>query len=80
MSIYHLYVYLSVLDVLLYEFPGGNQVDGLPPASSTEPRWIGLALDPRLSMILVVGLMFFNDVVYYELLVCYIQILQNIIT
>ena len=26
---------------------GGNQVDGLPPARHTEPRWIGVTLAPR---------------------------------
>ena len=33
--------------------PGGNQVDGLPPARHTEPRWIDLSLDPRRFMIVV---------------------------
>jgi hypothetical protein len=38
--------------------PGGNQVDGLPPARHTEPRWIGQTMDPRRSVILVDIFMF----------------------
>ena len=51
--------------------PCGNLVDGLPHDCHTEPRWIGLDLDPRISVKFVVGFMF--SILYYELLVCYIQ-------
>ena len=34
--------------------PGGNQVDGLPPARHTEPRSIGWARHPRTSVNFVI--------------------------
>ena len=43
--------------------PGGNQVDGLPPARHTEPRWIGVTLGPRRFMIMVDIFMFL--VIFY---------------
>ena len=38
--------------------PGGNQVDGLPPARHTEPRWIGVTLVLRRFVIMVDIFMF----------------------
>ena len=45
--------------------PGANPVDGLPPARHTDPRWIGVTLDPRRSVILVDIFMFL--VIFYSM-------------
>ena len=38
--------------------PGGNPVDGLPPARHTEPRSIGSARHPRTSVNFVIAFVF----------------------
>ena len=46
--------------------------------SITEHRWDSLTIDPRVSIIMDVGLMFFNDHFYYQLLVYYTEAWYNI--
>ena len=45
MFLQHVLSIYKLLESLLYEVPGGNQVDGLPPAASNarlgKSRWLG---------------------------------------
>ena len=57
----------------------GNLVDGLPHDCHTEPRWIDVTLAPRRFVIMVDILYVFGNLLYYKLLVCYIQMFYIIL-